>query len=88
MRRRRASGPPAGGGACSPFCGERPVCAVLRPEGEGGKRPLEHSLCFTEWELHRVRCPACETENEDRLPVYSAGEFPHLRVEARDACNT
>ena len=85
---RYACSAPAAGGACCPFCGERPVCAVLRPEGEGGKRSLECSLCFTEWEFHRVRCPACGTEDKDRLPVYTAGEFPHLRVEACDACNT
>jgi len=85
---RRDSAPTAAGGSCCPFCGERPVCAVLRPEGDGGKRSLECSLCFTEWEFHRVRCPACGSEDKDRLPVYTAGQFPHLRVEACDACNT
>jgi FdhE protein len=32
-----------------PFCGEKPVAAVLRPEGDGGKRFLLCSMCFTEW---------------------------------------
>ena len=73
--------------AC-PFCGDRPVCSVLRPEGEGGKRSLVCSLCFTEWEFNRVRCPACATENKDELPFYQAEQFPHIHVEACDACHT
>lgn len=71
-----------------PFCGDRPVCSVLRPEGEGGKRSLICSLCFTEWEFNRVRCPACGTEDKDALPLYTAEQFPHVRVEACDACHT
>ncbi len=71
-----------------PFCGERPVCSVLRPEGEGGKRSLICSLCFTEWEFNRVRCPACATEDKDALPLYNAEQFPHIRIEACDACHT
>src|SRR5690242_19537883 len=30
-----------------PFCGEKPVAAVLRPEGDGARRFLLCSLCFT-----------------------------------------
>jgi FdhE protein len=71
-----------------PFCGERPVCSVLRPEGEGGRRSLVCSLCFTEWEFNRLRCPACASEDKDRLPVYTAEQLPHIRIEACDACNT
>jgi FdhE protein len=71
-----------------PFCGERPVCSVLRPEGEGGRRSLVCSLCFTEWEFNRVRCPVCASEDKDRLPVYTAEQFPHVRIEACDDCNT
>jgi FdhE protein len=69
-----------------PFCGERPVAAVLRPEGEGGRRRLLCSLCFTEWDFRRLLCPGCGEEERDRLPVYTAAEFPHIRVEACDAC--
>jgi len=71
--------------AC-PFCGERPLAAVLRPEGEGGKRYLLCSLCFTEWEFHRMLCPNCGEENHEKLPVYTTKEFPHIRVEACDSC--
>ena len=69
-----------------PFCGEKPVAAVLRPEGEGGKRWLVCSLCATEWEFRRLVCPSCGEENHEKLPVYVAEEFPHVRVEACDTC--
>lgn len=70
-----------------PFCGEKPVVAVLRPEGEGGKRWLVCSLCATEWEFRRLLCPACGEEDHEKLPVYVAEEFPHVRVEACDTCH-
>jgi FdhE protein len=71
-----------------PFCGEKPVGAVLRPEGEGGKRWLLCSLCATEWEFRRLVCPACGEEDHEKLPVFGAEEFPHLRVEACESCRT
>jgi len=69
-----------------PFCGEKPVAAVLRPEGDGAKRFLLCSLCFTEWEFRRLLCPNCGDEDKEKLPVYTAEEFPHVRVEACDTC--
>ena len=69
-----------------PFCGERPVAAVRRPEGEGGKRGLVCSLCFTEWEFRRLLCPYCGEEDHQKLPIYTSPEFPHVHVEACDAC--
>ena len=71
-----------------PFCGSRPQVAVLRPEGDGGKRSLLCSLCSTEWNFRRVLCPNCGEENKDHLPVYAAGEFDYVRVEACDTCHT
>jgi len=71
-----------------PFCGERPVAGVLRGEGEGGKRSLICSLCSIEWEYRRILCPGCGEEAVDKLPVYSAGQFEHVRVEACDTCRT
>ena len=70
------------------FCGERPQVAVLRGEGDGGKRSLVCSLCATEWEFRRLLCPNCSEETERNLPVYVAQEFPHVRVEACDTCRT
>ncbi|MGA2883074.1 MAG: formate dehydrogenase accessory protein FdhE [Bryobacteraceae bacterium] len=77
-------------GACPtcPFCNARPVAGVLRGEGDGGKRWLLCSLCFTEWPYRRVLCPGCGEENKDKLPIYTAAEFPAARVDACDTCHT
>lgn len=69
-----------------PFCAEKPVAAVLRPEGDASKRFLLCGLCFTEWEYRRLVCPNCGEEDKDKLPVYIAEEFPHIRVESCDTC--
>jgi len=71
-----------------PFCGAKPVAAVLRGEGGGGKRWLLCSLCSTEWAFRRLVCPSCGEEDKTRLPVYTAPEFKHLRVEACDGCRS
>lgn len=73
--------------AC-PFCSSKPVAAVLRGEGDGGKRSLVCSLCATEWDFRRLLCPNCGEEREPQLPVYTAQEFSHVRVEACDSCQT
>ncbi len=71
-----------------PFCGESPLAAVLRGEGEGGKRSLICSLCATEWGFRRLLCPNCGEESERKLPVYVAEEFPHVRIEACETCRS
>jgi FdhE protein len=71
-----------------PVCGELPVAAVLRPEGDGGKRSLVCSLCSTEWTFRRLLCPKCGEEDQHHLPVYTAEPFPHVRIEACDTCRT
>jgi FdhE protein len=71
-----------------PFCGEKPQVGVLRQEGDGAKRSLVCSLCTTEWEFRRILCPACGEEDVQKLPVYTAGEFDYVRVEACDSCDT
>jgi len=72
-------------GVC-PFCHNEPVVGVLRPEGDGGKRSLICSLCQTEWKYGRIRCVACGEEAVEKLAVYTADQFPHVRVEACDTC--
>ena len=62
--------------------------AILRPEGDGGKRSLLCSLCYTEWEFRRLVCPRCGEEDHQKLPVYTAGPFPHIRIDACDTCRT
>lgn len=71
-----------------PFCGEKPAVAVLRPEGDGGKRSLLCSLCSTEWEFRRLLCPQCGEENQEKLPIFTAEQFPHIRLETCDSCHT
>jgi FdhE protein len=74
---------------CAPSCRgghARPLCSVLRPEGEGGKRSLVCAVCFAEWPVNRIVCPACGEENKDHLPVYTAEQFAYVRVEACDSC--
>jgi FdhE protein len=78
----------SGGGPTCPFCNARPVAGVLRGEGDGGKRWLLCSLCSTEWQYRRVLCPGCGEENKDKLPIYTATEFPAARVDACDTCHT
>jgi FdhE protein len=70
-----------------PICGSRPVVAALREEGHGAKRTLICALCLTEWDYLRVRCPACDEERFDALPVYTADTLPHVRVDACDSCH-
>lgn len=78
----------AGATATCPFCGEKPVAGVLRGEGEGAKRSLICSLCSIEWEFRRILCPGCGEEAVDKLPVYTAAQFEHVRLEACDTCGT
>ena len=77
-----------GSATLCPFCGSRPLLAVLRPEGDGAKRFLLCSLCATEWPFRRLLCPGCSEENKDKLPVFSAQEFDYVRMDACDTCRT
>jgi formate dehydrogenase accessory protein FdhE len=69
-----------------PLCHSAPLLGVLRIEGDGGKRHLLCSFCLHEWEFRRILCPTCGEEAENKLPVYVAEQFPHIRVEACDTC--
>jgi len=78
----------ANGLATCPCCTARPVAGVLRKEALGAKRLLMCSLCLSEWNYLRVRCPGCGEENFEALPVYTSAPFEHIRVEACDTCKT
>jgi FdhE protein len=69
-----------------PQCGARPVAAVLRVEGDSGKRFLLCAFCATEWEFRRIYCAYCGEAREQSLPVFVAEKFPQIRVEACDTC--
>jgi FdhE protein len=67
-------------------CAALPVLAVLREEGHGARRALLCSLCLTEWEYRRILCPNCAEQQFDALPVYTAEQFEHVRIEACNRC--
>lgn len=69
-----------------PLCRGRALFGVLRLEGDGGKRYMVCSFCGYEWEFRRILCPTCGEEEEKKLPVYVAEQFPHVRVEACETC--
>jgi FdhE protein len=69
-----------------PRCNALPLLGVMRPEGDGGKRFLMCSFCSLEWEFRRILCAKCGEEQEQKLPVYVAEQFPHIRVECCDTC--
>jgi len=71
-----------------PYCKRKPGLGVLRPLGEGALRSLICSFCLGEWEFRRIVCPGCGEENHENLPVYTAEELKHVRVEACDTCRT
>src|SRR6185437_4748446 len=71
-----------------PMCGAQPLLGVLRPEGDGGKRYMVCAFCGHEWSFRRIWCAACGEEDEKKLPVYVAEEFPHIRVETCETCKS
>ena len=71
-----------------PFCKRKPVVAILRPLGDGGRRSLLCGFCLTEWEFRRIICPGCAEENHAKLPIYTADSLPDIRVECCDSCHT
>jgi len=71
-----------------PCCNRKPALAILRPQGDGGRRSLLCGVCLTEWEFRRIVCPGCGLEDHAKLPVYTAESFPYIRVECCDTCQT
>ena len=72
--------------AACPFCSRKPVVGVLRPEGDGAKRSLICSMCSSEWPFGRIICPGCGEQTVEKLAIYTAEQFEHVRVEACDTC--
>lgn len=77
---------PGFGGSLCPLCGGRPQVAILRPEGDGGKRFLLCSFCLTEWEFRRVLCPVCAETDHQKLPRFTAEGIIAIHVEACETC--
>ncbi len=88
LRDRATPRPPLHTLAVCSFCHRKPCVGVLRPMGDGAARSLVCSFCLNEWEFRRIVCPACGEENDQKLPVFTASDFDHIRVECCDACKT
>ena len=88
LRSRTSIEPFAHSYAICPFCRRKPGFGVLRPLGEGAARSLVCSFCLAEWEFRRIVCPGCGEENDKKLVVFTADEFPSVRVEGCDSCKT
>jgi formate dehydrogenase accessory protein FdhE len=71
-----------------PFCSRKPGLGVLRQQGDGGRRSLICSFCLAEWQFRRILCASCGEENHSKLPVYTAAELEHVRVECCDTCKS
>ncbi len=76
------SGRPSG--AC-PFCGGPAGLAVLSREGEG-KRHLCCGLCGARWAFPRLRCAACDNEDQQRLGFLKTDHEAPTWVEVCEAC--
>ena len=70
-----------------PRCAALPVAGVLREEGHGAKRSLLCSICPHEWECLRMICPACGEQDFDKLPIFTAEQFAHVRIDGCDSCH-
>jgi formate dehydrogenase accessory protein FdhE len=70
-----------------PFCDRKPALGVLRQLGDGARRNLVCGFCLCEWEFRRIVCAGCGQEDQAKLPVYTAEQFSHVRVECCDACH-
>jgi FdhE protein len=70
-----------------PICSDLPVVGVLREEGQGARRRLLCARCLHEWNYLRLVCPACAEDRFDALPVYTAEQWAHVRIEACQTCH-
>ncbi len=56
------------------------------PETHGATRLLFCGLCGTEWTFSRIRCPACDEADPDKLPSFGDGRHPLVRIETCEVC--
>lgn len=68
-----------------PWCAQPPQAGCLRPQGDGLAFELVCALCLRRRPYPRTRCPGCESSGKD-LATYTTTDFPHLRLQACNAC--
>jgi len=60
-----------------PLCGSQPDMAYFE---KTGKRYLHCELCGEEWPFPRIKCPFCNTQEQDKLGYFEAEEEEGFRV--------
>lgn len=60
-----------------PLCGSQPDMAYFE---KTGKRYLHCELCGEEWPYSRIKCPFCNTEEQEKLGYFEAEEEEGFRV--------
>ena len=73
-----------------PVCGGLPQVAYFPAADEAlltAPRHLVCSRCQHTWIFSRMTCAGCGEQSGQKLPIYGeTDQFPHLRVDACDAC--
>jgi len=67
-----------------PLCGSQPDMAFFE---KTGKRHLHCELCGEEWPFPRIKCPFCNTEDQEKLGYFEAEEEEGFRVYFCRVCN-
>jgi len=67
-----------------PICGSWPELSYL--EGKEGRRWLKCSFCAHEWSFARVRCPFCETGEQDKMEMIFSKDRAFERAELCYEC--
>ncbi|MBW1780137.1 MAG: formate dehydrogenase accessory protein FdhE [Deltaproteobacteria bacterium] len=60
-----------------PLCGSQPDMAYF---AKTGKRYLHCELCGEEWPYSRIKCPFCNTQDQEKLGYFEAEEEEGFRV--------
>ena len=60
-----------------PLCGSQPDMAYFT---KTGKRYLHCELCGEEWPFPRIKCPFCNTQDQEKLGYFEAEEEEGFRV--------
>jgi len=60
-----------------PLCGSQPDMACFE---RNGKRSLHCELCGEEWPYPRIKCPFCNTEDQEKLGYFEPEEEEGFRV--------